>query len=719
MILAPTRYVWKAEMDATEDAQAGATSPASEFAPSLFLNRELSWLDWNRRVLALAEDPAQRLLERVKYLAIVSANLDEFFQVRVAGLRARVDAGIATPASDGRAPREQLAEIRMQVLDQLRVQEAILHKEILPALAERGIRLVGWPDLDEIERARLQRMFEEQILPVLTPLAVDRAHPFPYVSNLSLNLAVVVRDASTAESRFARVKVPGLLPRFYALPDGVGFVPIEQVIAAHLEALFPGMEIVSNHAFRLTLDANLALDEDDADDLLSAIQSGLQRRLRMNDAVRLEIDRSMSTRVRDLLIAELELEHDEVYVLDGPLGLNSLWAIYALNRADLKDETWLPQTPPRLIASDAASDLFRVQRDGDVLVHHPYDSFRTSVEAFLTQAATDPDVLAIKHTLYRTSGRDNPIVRALIRAAQTGKEVVALIELKARFDEGSNIEWARRLEQAGVHVVYGIVGLKTHAKIALVVRREGNQIRRYCHIGTGNYNPTTADTYEDVGLLSARPELGADISEVFNYLTGCGRPSGYRRLLVAPATLRSRLLDEIRREAESGDGRIAIKVNNLSDDGIIEALYAAARAGTEIDLIVRSICCLRPGVVGLSERIRVRSTLGRFLEHSRIFRFGHPDRTPRYFIGSADLMTRNLDRRVETLVQIDDRALQERLEEILIVNLEPNPLSWSLGPDAVWRREPQTGAPTSHERFQALARQRAIAEDKSLSRAAS
>jgi polyphosphate kinase len=680
--------------------------------PARLLNRELSWLDWNRRVLALAEDPAQRLLERVKYLAIVSANLDEFFQVRVAGLRAQVDAGVTTPAPDGRGPREQLAEIRMQVLEQLRAQESLLHKEILPALAERGVKLVAWNELDEIERARLRRIFEEQILPVLTPQSVDRAHPFPYISNLSLNLAVVVRDASAGESRFARVKVPGLLPRFYALPDGERFLPVEQLIAAHLDALFPGMEIVSQHPFRLTLDAELALDEDDADDLLSAIQSGLHRRLRLNDAVRLEIDRTMSTRVRDLLVSELELDADEVYVLDGPLGLNGLWGLYALNRPDLKDEPWLPQTPPRLLASDAAPDLFRVLSEGDVLVHHPYDSFRASVEAFLTQAASDPDVLAIKHTLYRTSGRDNPIVRALIRAAQTGKEVVALIELKARFDEGSNIEWARRLEQAGAHVVYGIVGLKTHAKVALVVRREGNQIRRYCHIGTGNYNATTADTYEDVGLLSARPELGADLAEVFNYLTGCGRPSGYRRLLVAPATLRARLLDEIRREAASGAGRIVIKVNNLSDDGIIEALYAASQAGTEIDLIVRSICCLRPGVPGLSERIRVRSMLGRFLEHSRVFRFGHPDRTPRYFIGSADLMSRNLDRRVETLVQIDDPALQARLEEILTVNREANPLAWLLGPDGVWRREPQTPQPTSHERFQMLARQRAGAEDK-------
>jgi polyphosphate kinase len=682
-----------------------------------FLNRELSWLDWNRRVLALAEDPAQRLLERVKYVAIVSSNLDEFFQVRVAGLRAQVDAGVTTPASDGRTPREQLAQIRMQVLDQLRAQENCLHKELLPALAERGLRLVSWADLDAVEHARFLQIFEEQILPVLTPQSVDRAHPFPYISNLSLNLAVVVRESGALESRFARVKVPGLLPRFYPLPDGERFLPVEQLIAAHLDQLFPGMEIVSHHPFRLTLDAELAVDEDDAHDLLSAIQSGLHRRLRLNDAVRLEIDRSMSTHVRDSLVAELELEADEVYVLDGPLGLSSLWSLYALNRPDLKDEPWVPQTPPRLLADGGAADLFRVLGDGDVLMHHPYDSFRASVEAFLTQAAADPDVLAIKHTLYRTSGSNNPIVRALMRAAQSGKEVVALIELKARFDEGSNIEWARRLEQAGVHVVYGIVGLKTHAKIALVVRREGNTMRRYCHIGTGNYNPTTADSYEDVGLLSSRPELGADLSEVFNYLTGCGRPSGYRRLLVAPATLRARLLDEIRREAESGNGRIAIKVNNLSDDGIIEALYAASCAGSEIDLIVRSICRLRPGVPGMSERIRVRSTLGRFLEHSRIFRFGHPDRTPRYLLGSADLMTRNLDRRVETLVQIDDPALQLRLEEILAVNLDPNPLSWLLGPDGIWRRAPQSGDPTSHERFQILARLRVSTDEKPALRA--
>jgi polyphosphate kinase len=693
-------------MPTPRDAIAGEPSLSSNPA-SRFLNRELSWLDFNRRVLALAQDPAQRLLERVKYLAIVSTNLDEFFQVRVGGLHQQIDADVNTPSPDGRTPREQLAEIRMQVLELLRAQESLFAKELQPKLAEERIRIVDWSQLDEMDRSRLARVFEEELLPILTPQSVDRAHPFPYISNLSLNVAVVVRDPTTGENRFARVKVPRVLPRFHALPDGERFLPIEQLIAAHLESLFPRMEIVSHHPFRLTLDAELAVDEDAAPDLLAAIQSGLHRRLRLNPAVRLEVDRTMSAKVRDVLTAELELTPDDVYVNAGLLNLGGLWALHSLQRPDLKDEPWQPQTPQRLIVEEGAPEIFRVISEGDVLVHHPYDSFRTSVEAFLTQAATDPDVLAIKHTLYRTSGRDNPIVRALIRAAQAGKEVVALIELKARFDEGSNIEWARRLEQAGVHVVYGIVGLKTHAKVALVVRREGAHIRRYGHVGTGNYNPITADTYEDVGLLSSRPELGQDLTEVFNYLTGCGRPAGYRKLLVAPATLRARLLDEIRREAESGDGRIAIKVNNLSDEGIIDALYAASSAGAEIDLVVRSICCLRPGVAGLSERIRVRSILGRFLEHSRVYRFGKPGRGARYFIGSADLMSRNLDKRVETLVQIDDPALQAQLEEILAVNLAPNPLAWTLGPDGTWSRSDAAASP-SHDRFQRLARERAL-----------
>ncbi|HTO52211.1 MAG TPA: polyphosphate kinase 1 [Myxococcota bacterium] len=691
-----------------------AADPAPNGAPfslsspsSRYLNRELSWLEFNRRVLAMAHDPAQPLLERVKYLAIVSSNLDEFFQVRVAGLHAQIDAGVTVPSIDGRSPREQVAEIRPLVLEQLREQENLLQKELLPKLAEQGIRLVEWSQLDEIDRSRLARIFEDEILPVLTPQSVDRAHPFPYISNLSLNLAVVVRDAASGENRFARVKVPRLLPRFYALPDGQRFLPVEQLIAANLESLFPGMELVSHHPFRLTLDADLAVDEDGARDLLAAIQSGLTRRLRLNDAVRLEVDRGMSTKVREVLVSELELTPDDVYVMDGLLDLAGLWALYGLHRPELKDEPWHPQTPARLAGDEGKKAIFRTISEGDVLVHHPYDSFRSSVESFLTEAATDPDVLAIKHTLYRTSGRDNPIVRALIRAAQSGKEVVALIELKARFDEGSNIEWARRLEQAGVHVVYGIVGLKTHAKVALVVRREGAQIRRYCHIGTGNYNPITADTYEDVGLLTARPELGQDLTELFNYLTGGGRPQSYRKLMVAPVTLRPRLLEEIRREAESGDGRIAIKINNLCDEGIIDALYAASNAGAEIDLAVRSICSLRPGVPGMSERIRVRSIIGRFLEHSRVYRFGKPGRGARYYLGSADLMNRNLDKRVETLAQVDDPVLQARLEEILEINLAPNALAWTLLSDGSWQKR-ETATPTSHDRFQRLAKDRSL-----------
>ncbi len=680
-------------------------------AATRFLNRELSWLAWNRRVLALAEDPGQRLLERVKFLAIVATNLDEFFQVRVAGLRAQVDVGVTTRSVDGHTPREQLVEIRVQVLEQLRTQYALLHKDLLPALAEQRIRLVDWSVLDERDRASLSQKFDEQVLPVLTPQSVDRAHPFPYISNLSLNLAVVLRDPAGAENRFARVKVPSLLPRFFALPDGERFLPIEQLIAAHLDRLFPGMEIVSQHPFRITRDADLGVDEDASSDLLAAIQSGLRRRQRMNDATRLEIDKTMSPSVCNLLTSELELDPDDVYAVEGPLALGGLWCLYQLERADLKDEPWQPQTPPGLIAEHGTTDLFRVIAEGDVFLHHPYDSFRNSVEAFLTQAATDPNVLAIKHTLYRTSGYDNRIVRALMRAAESGKEVVALIELKARFDEGANIEWARRLEQAGAHVVYGIVGLKTHAKIALVVRREGAEIRRYCHIGTGNYNPATAENYEDVGILSACAELGAGIAEVFNHLTGCGRPRGYRRLLVAPTTMRAGLLEEIRREAESGRGRIVLKVNNLSDEAIIDALYAAAAGGAEVDLIVRSICCLRPGVPGLSERIRVRSIVGRFLEHSRIFRFGQPDRSPRYFLGSADLMTRNLDLRVETLVQVDDSMLQARLDEIIEVNLAPNGLAWQLGPEGAWRPPERGDLADSQQRFQDLARARVSAEN--------
>jgi polyphosphate kinase len=670
-----------------------------------YLNRELSWLDFDRRVLALAEDPALPLLERVKFLAIFSANLDEFFQVRVAGLKEQLEAGVGPASIDGRTPAEQLHDIRLRVLDLLRGAETLFAKELVPALALAGIRLVDWGSLDATDRAFLEGVFEDQIFPVLTPLAVDPAHPFPYISNLSLNLAVLVRDPVDGQQQFARVKVPALLPRFVALPDGRRFVPIEQVIAARLDELFPGMKVIAHHAFRVTRDAELEIEEEEAPDLLEAIESGLWRRHRGSAAVRLEIDETVSESVRDLLVQELEIQPDDVYYFRGLPDLGDLWSLYSVDRPDLKEEPWTPQTQ-RLLASGKA-DFFALLQQQDVLVHHPYDSFATSVQAFLEQAADDRSVLAIKHTLYRTfSGPENPIVRTLVRAAKSGKQVVTLVELKARFDEEANIEWARTLERAGAHVVYGLVGLKTHAKVALVVRQEHGGIRRYCHVGTGNYNAATARLYEDIGIFSASPELGADLTELFNYLTGFSRQREYRKLLVAPETLRPALLDLIRAEARSGDGRIVMKVNHLSDPEVIDALYDASRAGVQIDLVVRGICCLRPGVPGLSENIRVRSILGRFLEHSRIFRFGSDARRPLYFVGSADLMPRKLLQRVEVVVPVEDPALRQRVATILNLNLEDDALAWQLGADGRWTRLRGPRGLAVQQRLQDLARER-------------
>jgi len=658
------------------------------------LNRELSWLDFDRRVLELAEEPGLPLLERVRFLAITSGNLDEFFQVRVAGLHAQRESPVAMSSPDGRTPEQQLADVRARALELVRAVGEVFTKQLAPALAEQGIRIVSWSALDAADREALTREFEARILPVLTPLAVDPAHPFPYVSNLSFNLAVLVRDPGSAVVRFARLKVPALLGRFLALP-GDRFLPVEQVIGAHLEALFPGMEIVSWSPFRVTRDADLDVeDEEAAEDLLVAIESELQRRRRRSDAVRLEVDRSISQRALDLLLEELELGPDDVYVHDAPLDLGGLVEIYQrVQRPDLRDEPWAPQPAPRLARPEGAraeaarrGDFFSLLRERDVLVHHPYDAFETSVQEFLAQAADDPHVLAIKHTIYRTSGPANPIGRHLMRAAQAGKEVVTLVELKARFDEETNIEWARALEQAGVHVVYGLVGLKTHAKVVLVVRQEPDGIRRYCHVGTGNYHPDTARVYEDLGVFSADPQLGADLGDLFNHLTGCGRQQPYRRILVAPEHLRPALLELIRAEMAEPDGRIVLKLNSLSDPALIEALYEASQAGVEIDLVVRGICCLRPGVPGLSERIRVRSILGRFLEHSRIWRFGSERRGLRYFIGSADLMPRNLDRRVEVVVPIDDTRLAARLEQILSLLLADDDLAWTLASDGRWSR---------------------------------
>ena len=672
-----------------------------------YLNRELSRLDFNERVLALAEDDALPLLERVKFLAIVSENLDEFFQIRVAGLKEQEAAGLSPTAPDGLSPREQLAAIRVGV-ERLSTRASDLFGVLRPRLASGGIRILDWDELKPGHRKELREVFESRIFPVLTPLAVDPAHPFPYISNLSLNLAVVTRDAATGEERFARVKVPPLLPRFLKLSGSRRFIPVEQVIAAHLDQLFPGMRIEAWHVFRVTRDADIEVEVDEAEDLLSALRTELLRRRRSPEAVRLEVNPTMTRETRSLLQRELGLKRSDVYVVDGLLDLGDLWALTELNRPTLKVRPWIGVTQRRLAAAEGAPpDIFAVLREGDVLVQHPYDSFTTSVEEFVRQAARDPRVLAIKQTLYRTSDEESPIVQALVRAAEAGKQAVALVELQARFDEEANIAWARKLEQAGVHVVYGVVGLKTHAKVILVVREEGHAIRRYCHVGTGNYHPATARIYEDVGLLSADPDLTADVADLFNFLTGYSNQRMYRKALVAPSSLRSRLLELIAEEAAAPDGRIVIKVNNLVDPVVIDALYAASQAGTEIDLVVRSICCLRPGVPGLSETIRVRSIVGRYLEHSRVFRFGSDARGPRYYIGSADLMQRNLDGRVECLAPVTDPVLADRLDEILTVCLADDVLAWELVADG-WRKTRTKRGVESQLRLHELAELRAI-----------
>ena len=674
------------------------------FPPAVrFLNRELSWLEFDARVLALAEDPSQRLLERLKFLAIFASNLDEFFQVRVAGLQEQRDAGVGPATPEGLTPDEQLAGIHGRVVELCARADTLWLEELRPALEKERLRLIDWEDLDVNDREHLQVLFRERVFPVLTPLSVDPAHPFPYVSSLSLNLAALVRDPSSGERRFARVKVPPLLPRFVELPDEERFVPIEQVIAAHLDMLFPGMEIVGHSVFRLTRDADFELEEDEGGDLLEAIESVLRRRLRGATPVRLEVDARASDEVHTLLMRELELVPDEVYVVKGLLDPSALWSLWERDRPELKDESWTPVTQPRL---EGAEDLFQVVSNGDLLVHHPYDSFETSVVAFIEQAARDPAVLAIKLALYRTS-EESPIVQALVRAAEAGKQVVALVELQARFDERANITQARTLEQAGVHVVYGIVGLKTHAKVCLVVRREAAGIRRYTHVGTGNYNPSTARLYEDVGLLSADSDLGADVSELFNLLTGYSRQRRYRRLLVAPTTLKARLIELIREEAAAGDGSIVLKMNSLVDSETIEALYEASRAGVRVDLSVRGICCLRPGVPGLSETIRVRSIVGRFLEHSRIFRFGNRERGFAHFIGSADLMPRNLDRRVEVTAPVLDPRLTARLDEILEAGWEDDSLAWELDADGSWTKVPTERGANAQERLMQIALERA------------
>ena len=673
-----------------------------------YLNRELSWLDFNARVLALADDPEVPLLERAKFLAIFSQNLDEFFQVRVAGLKEQVIAGVGVRSPDGRTPGQQLLELRERVEELTTLQARTFLDRVAPALADVGIRFSTWDELDEDDEKFLVDTFEHRIFPVLTPLAVDPGHPFPYISTLSLNLAVTLRDPQTRETRFARVKVPDLLPRFVVMPDGERFVPLEQVIAAHLDQLFPGMEVESHDTFRVTRNADLTLEEEEAEDLLAAVEVELRRR-QFGRAVRLEISEGITDEVRELLQRELDLGDDDTYRLAGPLDLGGLWSVHALDLPDLKDPVHQRVSQARLEkVDDERPDIFAVLRDGDVLVHHPYDSFRTSVEEFIRQASVDPHVLAIKMTLYRTSG-DSPIVRSLIRAIERGKQVAVLVELKARFDESANIEWARALETAGVHVVYGLVGLKVHTKTALVVRDEPEGIRRYCHIGTGNYNSKTARVYEDLGLLTCDPDVGADLTQLFNFLTGYGRDVRYRRLLVAPHGVRPGLEALIRGEADAARrGRpasITLKMNAISDPEMIDLLYEASSAGVEIDLLVRGLCCLVPGVPGQSERIRVRSIVGRYLEHSRIYRFanGAGDGRPLHLIGSADLMPRNLDHRVEALVAVEDEQLQGRLDEVLEVNLADDTLAWTLGPDGRWTHVPRRGTVEAHVRLQELA----------------
>jgi len=644
----------------------------------------LSWLDFNGRVLALASDRKLPLLERVKFLAIFSRNLDEFFMIRVAGLAARAAAGLGAAATGGLDPDEELGSIRKRAEELVLRQTDVFRDEIASVLADNEIRLLDWGSLEKVHRRELGRYFEDQIFPVLTPLSVDPGHPFPYISNLSLNLAIMVRDPEHEERRFARVKVPPLLPRFVKTRDGMCFVPLEQVIAAHLDRLFPGMEIELHCPFRVTRNADLSVADEESDDLLATIEMELRRR-RFGHAVRLEISPGMPGEIRDLLVRELDLTSDNVYEIDGLLDLDSLWQLYGIDRPDLKDTPWASVVPPRLAAvEEGPVDIFAVLAEKGVLVQHPYDSFADSVQAFIRQAAVDPHVLAIKQTLYRTSG-DSPIVKALIRAAERGKQVAVLVELKARFDEEANIAWARALEQAGVHVVYGLVGLKTHSKTALVVRSEPGGIRRYCHVGTGNYNTSTARLYEDIGLLTADPDLGADLSDLFNYLTGYSRSTDFRKILTAPLRMRDRILELIEEAAAEEDGRIVMKMNSLVDERVIDALYAASAAGTEIDLVIRGICRLRPETPGLSDRIRVRSVLGRYLEHSRIYAFGNGRHRPvRYYIGSADMMPRNLDGRVEVLAPVEDPDLAARLQEILDVNLSPGCRAWRLSAEGNW-----------------------------------
>jgi polyphosphate kinase len=659
--------------------------------PALYINRELSWLDFNARVLALARDPGVPLLERCKFLAIFTSNLDEFFMVRVATVQDALEAGRLPSTPDRLAREEVLDRIRERCAELTAAQSRIWDEEISPGLGDAGIRITGYADLGGAERRAVDERFDREVYPVLTPLAVGPGLPFPYISGLSLNLGLRVRDPVKGETRFARVKVPPRLPRLIPVDDRLVF--IEDVIEAHVERLFPGMEVVEAARFRVTRDADFSIS-DESDDLIGAVEAQLRRR-RFGHVVRLEVEEAAPDRLVEELMVALEVEERETYRVRPPLDFTMLWSLATLDRQDLRDPPWEPRTRPRLRPEEGERlDLFAVIRDRDVLVHHPYDDFHSSVERFVEQAVEDPNVLAIKQTVYRTSG-DAPIVPALMRAAEQGKQTVCLVELQARFDEERNIQWARALERAGVHVVYGMSGLKTHAKVALVVRREGDRVRRYVHIGTGNYNPSTARLYTDLGLFTCREDLAEDVADLFNHLTGFARAPSYRKALVAPDHIRDGIIGEIERvvHAHTPDSpsRVVMKMNSIIDGPVIQAICRASQAGVPVDLIVRGIAGLRPGVPGVSENVRVISIVGRFLEHARIFAFSAGGETA-YWIGSADMMARNLDNRVELIAPVEDPAAAAEIQGILDVQLADTALAWELGPDGSWSRvEPEPG----------------------------
>ena len=692
--------IGSARVTSSPDAQSTGTpvatqaeKPRRDLPADRYLEREESWLRFNQRVLELAEDPAVPLLERVRFMAIFASNLDEFFMVRVAGLVRRMAAGLPVEGHAGRRPTQVLENV-LEIAGELTLRHAACYiNTIQPDLATQGIEILRWKELSAAEQGGLHQLFRERIYPVLTPLVVDPAHPFPYISGLSLSLAVMVADPETGETMFARVKVPPLLPRFLTVSPQ-RFVPLEDVIAAHLNELFVGLDVLEHHPFRVTRIRDLEIDEDVTEDLLQALERELQRH-RFEPAVRLEVEESISSDVLERLVTELRIDRRAVYRVPGLLDLSGLSAIADLDLRDLKYPAFVPSEA----AIPQDTDIFSVLADHDVLVHHPYDSFTTSVERLIVDAAADPAVLAIKQTLYRTSG-ESPIVDALVDAAEAGKQVVVVVEIKARFDERANIAWARKLEEAGCHVVYGYVGLKTHAKAALVVREEPDGgLRRYCHIGTGNYHPTTARLYEDFGLLTADPTVGEDVTDLFNNLTGYSRKRSYRRLLVAPEGLRAGLVDRINRQAQNAEAglpsQIQFKCNSLTDEAIMDALYRASMAGVPIDLWIRGICSLRPGVPGLSETIRVRSILGRFLEHARVYGFGPAELAGRtksagdaqeVWLGSSDLMHRNLDRRVELLVRVNDPGHQKKLRDLLTLAMTDTTASWWLDTDGTWTR---------------------------------